>query len=124
MALQKGPFSKGFDQNYSTEVYKIVRRLRFMDPVQYKLSTLDDEEVKGKYYAGELVKATPRDDELYEIEKIVDQRMRNGKKQVKVRWKDFGPSHDQWLYEKDLIDLPGLKPSESNVTEPRDGRVH
>ena len=106
--LKRTPFSKGFDQNYSTQIYRVAQRLRFMNPVQYKLETLEGDSVRGKYYPQEMIHATPRENELYEIEKIVDRRTRNRRKEVKVRWKNFPPSYDQWIFESDLQDLPGL----------------
>ena len=85
-----------------------------MDPIQYKLESAKGDELKGKFYGQEMVRATPRDDELWEIEKFVDKRMKNGQEEVKVRWKGHGKADDSWVFIKDLIDLPGLKPQTSN----------
>ena len=42
------------------------------------------------------------DGEEWEVEKILDERTRKGKKQYLVRWLGFGPMEDSWQSEVDI----------------------
>lgn len=36
------------------------------------------------------------DDNIYDVEKIVDHKLRKGKVYCRIRWKDYGISDDTW----------------------------
>ena len=47
----------------------------------------------------------PDDSETYNIERIVKERKRKGKKQFLVKWEGYGPEHNSWVDETDIIHL-------------------
>lgn len=58
---------------------------------------------KGKKAKGGK-KAAPKD---YEVEKVIDERMFNGKKQYRIRWKGFTAKDDTWE-PKSMLNCPEL----------------
>lgn len=107
IATERHAYTKGYEQNYSNEIFRIKKRLRLADPVQYRLESLNGEEIKGKFYASEMTKAIPNENDVFEIEKIVEKRKKNGKNEVKVKWLGYDSSQNQWINEEDLIHIPG-----------------
>lgn len=41
-------------------------------------------------------------DNIYEVEKLMNHRIVNGKMSFLVRWKNYGPKHDSWVKQSDL----------------------
>jgi hypothetical protein len=45
------------------------------------------------------------DSATYNIESIIRERKRKGKKQFLVKWEGYGPEHNSWVHETDMIHL-------------------
>ncbi|ORY77830.1 hypothetical protein BCR37DRAFT_405661 [Protomyces lactucae-debilis] len=43
-------------------------------------------------------------EEFFELDKIVDERMRHGKREYRLRWVGYGPSDDTWSPEKHTLE--------------------
>ena len=97
---KKGTFEKGFETNFTEELYKISE-IRPTNPVTYKLVDLEDEEIIGSFYKENLQKSSQ---EVYFIEKILRRRVRNGIKEVYVKWSGYSPRFNSWLPEGEVID--------------------
>jgi hypothetical protein len=41
-------------------------------------------------------------EERYEVEEVIDSRVRHGRLQYLVRWEGYGPEENSWLLEMDL----------------------
>lgn len=90
-------FDKGYTPNWTTEIFT-VRKVQYnTDPITYLLNDYQNREIKGSVYAEQLQLAKHPD--VYLVEKII--RRRNGKAYVK--WLGFGPEHNSWTLEKDII---------------------
>jgi hypothetical protein len=69
-----------------------------------------------KYYRSKDVScpklANPQDKlqgtEEYEVEKIVEERKRNGRLMYRIRWKGYGAEDDTWQTPRDLRNAPEL----------------
>ena len=108
IGVKKEPFEKGYVQTYSSEIYKIKQRLKHLNPVQYRLQTLNSEDIEGKFYSQELVSVTYSPDKVYPVEKVLDKEKRkNGKVYVKVKWLGWNKSYNSWIPEKDLVQREG-----------------
>ena len=70
----KRTFEKGYLPNFSTEIFTISKQIP-RNPVVYKLKDYDGEEIKGTFYEKELQKVIKQDD-VYEVEKILKKRGR------------------------------------------------
>lgn len=95
----KNKFSRGYQQNFSTEVFKISKILNHLPVTMYTLKDLKDETIKGNFYPEELslVKG-----EVYIVEKIVREKMVNRKKWFFVKWEGFPEEYNSWVKKEDL----------------------
>lgn len=90
-------FEKGYTPNWTTEIFKIRKVQHNTDPVTYLLEDYQNGEIKGSFYAEELQPV--RHPNVYLVEKII--RRRNG--QAYVKWLGFGPEHNSWIPETDIL---------------------
>lgn len=90
-------FEKGYTPNWTTEIFRIRKVQYSTDPITYLLADYQNREVKGTVYTEELQAVAQPD--VYLVEKII--RRRNGNAYVK--WLGFGPEHNSWTSEKNII---------------------
>ena len=96
-------FSKGYEKNWSDEIFKIDKIIP-NDPPFYKIKDLKGEEIEGNFYTQELQKIDEEDlsEGEYEIEKILDTRIRRGKEEILVKWKGYPDSENSWVLKSSL----------------------
>ena len=95
-------FEKGFHDNYSRAVYKVVKVLP-TTPITYNLTDFDNTPLDGGFYEQELQKTDKPD--FYEIEKIIKDRKFKKKKQYFVKWLGWETRFNSWIDEKELKDI-------------------
>ena len=78
ISKMKRTFEKGYLPNFSKEIFTVSQRIPRQPPV-YKLKDYHQEELSGTFYNEELQKVIKEDD-VYEVEKILKKRGK-GKKQ-------------------------------------------
>ena len=93
----KGLFENGFTPNWTEEVFT-VSKIQRTNPVTYKITDNNDEEVQGTFSGQELQKISQ---EVYRIEKIVKQ----GKTKSLVKWNGYPESFNSWVDNKDLMKI-------------------
>jgi hypothetical protein len=91
----KGTFEKGNLSNWTTELFTVSKFLN-TSPATYKVKDFKNEEIEGSFYEPELVSFN-KQDEVYEVEKILKTRIRNGKKEYFVSWRSYGPAFNSWI---------------------------
>ena len=91
----KGTFEKGYLPNFSKEIFTISKQIP-RDPPVYKLKDLDGEELKGMFYEKELQKVIKEDD-MYEIEKILKKRGRGNNVHYLVKWLGYPNKFNSWV---------------------------
>jgi hypothetical protein len=84
ISKMKRTFEKGYLPNFSKEIFTISKQIP-CDPPVYKLRDLDGEDLKGTFYEKELQKIIKEDD-VYEIEKILKKRGRGNNVHYIVKW--------------------------------------
>ena len=94
---KKKLFEKGFTPNWTEEAFT-VSKIQRTNPVTYKITDYNDEEVQGTFYEQEMQKTTQ---EVFRIEKVV----KKGKTKSLVKWKGYPESFNSWVDNKELIKL-------------------
>ena len=92
---KKKTFEKGYTPRWTEEVFT-VSKIQYTDPVTYKISDYNGEEIQGTFYEQELQKTTQN---IFRIEKIIRKR---GCKSL-VKWLGYPDSFNSWIDNKDLI---------------------
>ena len=98
----KGTFDKGYLPNWTTELFTVSKVFN-TNPVTYKVKDNNDDEIEGIFYEPELVKFDKQDQD-YEVEKILKTRTKNGKKEYFVKWLGYPDSMNSWIPEENLKD--------------------
>lgn len=104
----RGIFDKKYEQSFTDE-YFIIHELQPRDPPMYKLRDLNGEILNGSFYEQELQKVKISPNTVFRIEKIIDQKIQNGRKMVKVRWQGWNSHFDSWEPAGQIIDLEKKK---------------
>jgi hypothetical protein len=91
----KRVFKKGYLPNWTDEIFTIARRYP-THPVTYGLDDYDGESIKGKFYEFEIQKIVKEDD-VYDVEKILKTRKRRGKTEYFVKWKGYPDKFNSWI---------------------------
>ena len=99
----RSPFSRGFGQTYTEELFKVKQRFVTI-PATYMLEDLNKVQVAGLFYEPEtvLVKGKGKDSEFL-VEKILAERTRKGHKQVLIKWKGYPDSFNSWEPASNLV---------------------
>lgn len=98
-------FKRSYDEQFSKEVFKITKRFRVQNIPQYKIRDMKNYLIKGNFHEAELQKIEKDEDALWLIEKVVRKRKRNGQMQYLCKFEGFDDSFNQWIPEKDTIDV-------------------
>jgi len=98
---KKGIFQKGYEQTFSDEVFKITE-VKNTYPVTYGISDYKGEPILGSFYKEEL-QVVDKSDNIFRVEKIVDRRTRNRRRQYLVKWAGYPDTANTWVNEVDLF---------------------
>jgi hypothetical protein len=74
---EKLKFAKGYEQNYSTEIFRVVKFINRKPQPVYELTDLNNRPIEGQFYNYELVKVTVSPETEFQIDKIVRIRALN-----------------------------------------------
>jgi len=97
-------FTRGYDYQFSGEVFKVIYRTRRDTIPIYKIEDLAGERVTGTFYNEELT-AAPHGDE-WKVEKIVRKRKRRGHPaEVYIKWLHFPSKFNSWVNADTLTDI-------------------
>ena len=99
----KGQFEKGYLPNWSREEF-------FVDDINDKflpsMVTLKDhhgEQIEGNFYEDEIQKiGRDPDDAVYEVEKVIRQKRKDGEIWYLVKWLGYGNDFNSWIRKRDV----------------------
>ena len=88
--LEKNIFEKGYDTNWTEEIFEIYD-IKYSNVPYYYLKDLNNEKLQGTFYEQELQKTKQYD--LYTIEKI----LKTNKDKIYVKWRGYDNSFNSWI---------------------------
>src|SRR5215469_6570737 len=94
---EKVKFAKGYEQTFSTEIFKVVKAIQRVPQPVYELSDLQDRPIEGQFYNYELVKVTVSPESEFQIDKIVRTRKMHGIKQHLIKWRGYDETFNSWV---------------------------
>jgi len=89
-------FDKSYYPLWTDMVYKIDKVFNKYNKPQYSIE-IDGEKINRRFYPEELQKVTVDRETLYFVEKKLQYRIRNGQRQVLVKWKGYPSRFNQWI---------------------------
>ena len=92
----KGTFQKGYEQNWTEEVFKVSRVNVNQSPSVYSLVEEDGTPIKGTFYEQELQKVLVSCG-VYRIEKVISTRGRGRNKELLVKWSGWPDKYISWI---------------------------
>ncbi|XP_018300779.1 uncharacterized protein [Mycetomoellerius zeteki] len=102
----KGAFEKGYEANWSEEIFRIYRILDWRKPRVYELSDLADEVIDGIFHEQELARVEKNlQEEQFIVDHVIKSRGRGANKQVLVSWRGYPSKFDSWIPASSLISL-------------------
>lgn len=100
LARGKEPFLRGYDIQWSEELFKIIRLIP-SHPPRYRVSSLNDKEIiRGTFYKEELLPVGHEHtlgDIQFKIEKIIKTKKVKGKKFGLIKWMNYSSDHNTWV---------------------------
>ena len=103
ISKMKRTFEKGYLPKFSKEIFTVSQQIPREPPV-YKLKDYDQEELSGTFYNEELQKVIKEDD-VYEVEKILKSRGKGKKKEVLVKWLGYPAKFNSWIPASEVKDI-------------------
>jgi len=103
IATFKGKFSRGYQQKFNDEIFRIYKINVGKKIPLYHLESYDSKEkIKGGFYDFELTK-TSRD--VFRIEKVLREKITPAGKEYFVKWKGFSDTYNSWVKEADITKI-------------------
>lgn len=99
---EKLKFAKGYEQTYSTEIFRVVKVIRRIPQPVYEVEDLRSQPIEGQFYNYELVKITVSPDTEFQIDKILRSRTKGGIKQHLVKWRGYHEKFSSWVNASDI----------------------
>lgn len=93
ISKERGVFSKGYQPNWSTEIF-VIKQVKLTNPITCILNDKLDQPIKGAFYENELQKV--KYDDVYLVEKILKKK---GNK-LFVKWLGFDSTFNSWIDNK------------------------
>jgi len=102
ISKEKAKFAKSAEQNFSTEIFRIVEVVHRTTRPVYELEDLNKKLIDGQFYQEELTPLAVTKQTQFKIDKILSTRVRSGIKEHKVRWQGYGTDFDSWVKASDI----------------------
>lgn len=105
ISRSKGTFAKGYEKNYSEELFKVKRVSNRQGLYTYELQDLNGELIDGFFYSEELApvgKERLSSEQTFKVERVLESRGRGAKKQFLVKWVGYPDRFNSWIRASDL----------------------
>jgi len=88
--MEKMKFTKGGEQNYTTEIFKVRKVVHRTPRPVFELEDLRGQETEGQFCSEELVPVRVKKQTTYKIDKILNKSVRRFVLEYLVRWRGYG----------------------------------
>ena len=95
-------FQKSYEQQWTSEIFKIAQRFLFQDIPMYKINDFTDELIHENFYASELQNFVKDENTLWYVEKKTRKRKRNGLIEWLVKFECCPDKYNSWMSERDI----------------------
>ena len=102
ISKEKAKFAKSAEQNFSTEIFLIIKVIHRTPRPVYELEDLNRKVIDGKFYEEEITPVRITKQTHFQIDKILAMRTRRGIKQHLVLWKGYNKGFDSWIQASDI----------------------
>jgi hypothetical protein len=110
----KGQFEKGYLPNWSREEFIVDKVNKKFLPSMLSLKDYHGEIIEGNFYGEEVQKIDrDQDDDVYDVEKILQRKRRNGELWYLVKWLGYDNSFNSWIRAADATDVFTNNPDNS-----------
>ena len=92
-------FKRDFDEWWTCEFFVITERRMVQGIPCYWVKDYENEALTGSFFENELQKVDVTEDTSYKIERIIQRRRRNGKRQMLVKWLGWASKFNSWIDE-------------------------
>ena len=99
----KHAFQKGYEPNFTQEVFCISKVRQNPLPVTYKLTDQEGETLQGWFYTQDLSIVKRVDSDTWTIERILDRRKRRSIEEYLIKWKGFSDQYNSWIPAASII---------------------
>ena len=101
VSKRKQAFEKGYLPGWSEEIF-IISKNFLTTAVTYAIKNVADEKIKGRFYKPEL-QLIIKEDNVYDVKKLIKTRRRNGKIEYYVKWKGYPNKYNSWIDSCSLV---------------------
>ncbi len=100
----RGPFAKGYEQNYNKEFFTISVCIP-RNPHVYRLTDYDGDVIDGVFYEEELQKIIVSKNKAFKVEKILGEKKQGRSTLVLVKWLGWPSKLNSYIDKKAVLDL-------------------
>jgi len=101
IVLKKRLFSRGHEQKFTDEMFKVSRVYDNLPEVQYDITTYDGSEtIEGRFYPVQMQLVSG---DVFKVERVIKRRVVRGQRQAYVKWQYFPDKYNQWIVEEQFV---------------------
>ncbi len=100
-----GPLDRGYYPNWTDNIYTVDKTISGINKPLYRVSDSKGGVIKQRLYPEEVQKV--KDNNIYRVEKILSEKIINGKKYYRVKWLNHPSAENSWVKSKDIFKIDG-----------------
>ena len=99
IAIQKTQFARAYGEKFTRETFIVTKVLQNQPIPRYQLTDKLGNKIIGTFFANEMTRYRPSDNELYKIDKILKKRKnpKTNKIEYLVKWLGYSDIHNSWV---------------------------
>jgi len=107
LSVTRRAFNREYDQRWTGELFVVKSRfMREQNIPMYRVTDYEGENIDGSFYENEMQRVNPPSkNDLFVIDKIIDRKVEDKVKMVKVRYRFWPVKYDRWIKESSIKDL-------------------